>query len=236
MRPSGGGLPVALALMAAVLIAACAAPTKTEVSFEAGPSLSSLAAGGVVLFPSFHEHPDAREADFVRCLRGEFATRLPSQLGLMDTPAFQDALFPWFEAANAPKTVEQLNSLLARPIVRDRIASLGVRYLLVIASAARSDGFPGIICGAGYGGGGCLGVLWDDKTHRAQAVIWDLEKGTQSGTLVATSSGRSVGLAFGIPVLFIAGTEASACEALAAELIRLLASPLGSDVEPGRQR
>jgi hypothetical protein len=229
MRQSRGGLPVELALMAAVLIAACAAPTKTEVSFEPGSPTSSLAAGGVVLFPSFHDHPDAPEAAFIRCLRGEFLKRRPSQLRMMDTPAFQDALFPWFEAANAPRTVEELNSLLARPMIRDRIASLGVRYLLVIASAARSGGFPGIICGAGYGGGGCLGVFWEDKTHRAQAVIWDLEKGAQSGTLVATSSGRSVGLAFGIPILFIAGTENSACEALAAELLRLLASPVNSE-------
>jgi hypothetical protein len=229
MRQSRGGLPLDLVLIAAVLMAACAAPTKTEVSFAPGPHTASLAAGGVVLFPSVREHPDAREAGFVRCLRGGVAKRLPSQLSLMDTPSFQDALFPWFEAENAPRTVEELNSLLGRPMIRDRIASLGVRYLLVIASAARSDGFPGIICGAGYCGGGCLGVFWEDKKHRAQAVIWDLERGAPSGTLVATSSGRSVGLAFGTPLVFIAGTEASACEALAAELVRLLASPVDSE-------
>jgi len=49
-----------------------------------------------------------------------------------------------------------------------------------------------------------------------------------SGTLVATSSGRSAGLAFGIPVLFIAGTEASACEALAADADPLARRPGGS--------
>jgi len=55
-----------------------------------------------------------------------------------------------------------------------------------------------------------------------------------SGTLVATSSGRSAGLAFGIPVLFIAGTEASAYEALAAERVRLLAGPV--DLETSKKR
>jgi len=45
---------------------------------------------------------------------------------------------------------------------------------------------------------------------------------------VATSSGRSAGLAFGIPVLFIAGTEASACEALAADADPLARRPGGS--------
>jgi hypothetical protein len=51
---------------------------------------------------------------------------------------------------------------------------------------------------------------------------------------VPTWSGRSAGLAFGIPVLFIAGTEASACEALAAERVRLLAGPV--DLETSKKQ
>lgn len=214
-----------------MLLAACAAPTKTDVSFEAGkPPLAS--GGGIVLFPGYREQTNANEADFVRCLKKEFSQRMPRQFQLVETAAFQDVLFPWFEGENAPRTVEQLNTLLARPLVRERIASLGVRYLLVIASAGQSDGFPGVICGAGYGGAGCLGVMWEDKTHRAQAVIWDLALGVASGTLSATSTGKSVGFAFGIPVLFIADTQKHACQALAEELVHLLSN--AASLPPGR--
>lgn len=216
-----------LASILAMLLAACAAPTKTEVSFEAGKLPPLAAGGGVVLFSAYREQMNPDEADFVRCLRKEFSARMPGQFRLVDTVAFQNALFPWFEPETAPRTVEQLNALLARPLARQRIAVMGVRYLLVIASAESADGFPGIICGAGYGGAGCLGVYWEEKVQRARAVIWDVERGMESGAMAATSSGKSVGFALGIPVLFIAKTRENACHALADELARLLSDAAG---------
>lgn len=218
----------ALALLAATLVAACSAPTKTVVSFEPGASVLPAAGSRIVLYSGDNEQPNADEAMFLRCLEKEFSKRLPSQFSILDKAVFQDALFPWFEAEIAPRTVEQMSGLLAKPVIKDRIAALGVRYLLVVASAGPSDGFPGIICGAGYGGGGCLGVMWEDKTNRVTAVIWDLVLGVESGSLSATSTGKSIGFALGFPVLFLADTKREACRAVANELASLLSKAGGS--------
>jgi len=205
-----------------MLVSACPAPTKTEVLIEGG--VRSLQAGheAVVLFPTHRERAGAGGAEFIRCLKKDLEEQVAHRVKIMDAARFQDALFPWFDAQHAPSTIEELNTLLARSLVRERIASLGVRYLVNIASTAGSDGFPGMFCGGGYGGGGCLGVSWEDKTHRVQAVIWDIVKGVESGTLSTVTSGRSVGFAFVVPIVFVAYTEKDACKALAAELGRLL--------------
>lgn len=224
MMRSPPSWPFLLVLLTAFFAAACSAPTRTEVSLEPGTASEQAGRGGVVLFPGTREQANPGEAAFIQCLTKEFSRRVSSEFRVMDTAAFQDALFPWFEAEKAPRTVEELNRLLARPQVRERITALRVRYLLVIASAESSDGFPGMICGGGYGGAGCLGLFWEDKTYRARAVIWDMAQGIESGSLAATSMGKSVGFALGIPILFIADTQEGACHVLAAELARLLST------------
>lgn len=232
-----------LACLAAVLVSGCAAPTRTDVSFDPASRSVQATREAVVLFPSYVEHGNgattsdgqsnrapqgAGEADFMRCLKKELEKNVSHRVKLIDAARFQDALFPWFEPMHAPSSVKELEALLARPVVRQRIASLGVRYLVNIAGSAESDGFPGMICGAGYGGGGCLGLAWENKTHRVHAVIWDVVQGTQSGALSTRTSGRSVSFAFVIPIIFVANTEGDACKALASELGRLLVDTAGA--------
>ena len=232
-----------LACLAAVLASGCAAPTRTEVSFDPAPRSVQPTRDAVVLFPAYvapgygattsngQPNPgqhNAGEADFMRCLKKELEKNVSHRVKLVDAATFQDALFPWFEPTHAPSSVKELEALLARPVVRQRIASLGVRYLVNIAGSAESDGFPGMICGAGYGGGGCLGLSWENKTHRVHAVIWDVVQGTQPGSLSTKTSGRSVAFALVIPIMFVANTEGDACKALASELGRLLVDTAGA--------
>ena len=232
-----------LACLAAVLASGCAAPTRTEVLVDPAARSVQATRDAVVLFPAFvdpgyaaatsngqpsREQQGAGEADFMRCLKKALEKHVSHRVRLVDAATFQDALFPWFEPTHAPSNVKELEALLARPVVRQRIASLGVRYLVNIAGSAESDGFPGMICGAGYGGGGCLGLAWENKTHRVNAVIWDVVQGTRSGALSTRTSGRSVSFAFVIPIIFVANTERDACKALASELGRLLVDTAGA--------
>jgi hypothetical protein len=172
---------------------------------------------------------NAGEANFMRCLKNELEKNVSHQVRIVDTAAFQDALFPWFEPQHAPSNVNELEALLARPEVRQRIASLGVRYLVSVTGSAESDGFPGMLCGWGFGAAGCLGLAWEDKAHRVNAVIWDVVQGTQAGALSTKTSGRSVSFAFVIPIIFVADTERDACKALASELGRLLVDTAGTE-------
>jgi len=216
--------------MLSILTSACPAPTRTEVKRE--DALKSLrpTPEAVVLFPTHRDSAGGNEADFVRCLKANLEKQFSHRVKIIDTELFQDYMFPWFEVQYAPETVEELNRLLSKPLVRERIASLGVRYLINIARHSDSDGGgPGIICGGGYGGAGCLGAFWEDKTHEVYAVIFDIIKGVHSGSLSASTSGRSFGFAFIVPIVFLAQTETEGCKALAAELGQLLVGTTESE-------
>lgn len=204
------------------LVSACAAPTKTDIKLEVTPETLKATNEAVVLFPTYRKQPEVDEKEFMRCLRRELEKEVSHRIKIVDTATFQDSLFPWFEPQYAPSNIQELNSLISRRIVRQRIASLGVRYLVNIASTSTSDGFPGMFCGGGYGGAGCLGLAWEDKNHSVDAVIFDIVKGSKAGALSVKSSGRSIGFAFVVPVVFVAYTEREACKSLAIELGKLL--------------
>jgi hypothetical protein len=207
-----------VALWLALIAGSCAVPTQTHVSDQT-EAVHSIAAGeAVVLFPAQREPGATRGNPFFQCLDAEFARQISASLRVMDAGYFQDAMFPWFEAEQLPATARELDALITRPHVKDRIAALNVRYLVTIASVTDSDGFPGILCGGGPHGAGCFGVMTEERSTQMSAVIWDIVEGERAGEVSATSSGDSFGLAFVLPLLFLAYTEHDACKALATEL------------------
>ncbi len=130
-------------LLLSLLANACAVPTTTEVEITAANM--DVTDKAIVLLPT---NPQGSLADNVRlaqCLRSALEERVSRKLRVIDTAMFQDALFPWFEVQNAPRTVQELRALLSRPLVRERIASLQVRYLISITGGTEiGDAFPGV--------------------------------------------------------------------------------------------
>lgn len=225
-RSLGSRWPV-LALL--FLSAACPSPTETRVAVH-GTSESLAGAGqGIVLFPSLQGENYAADAQILECISRRLKSRLEPGTHIVGTTTFQDSLFPWFEAEQAPSTAKDMNDLVTRPLIRDRISAIGVRYLVTLAAAEETDGFPGMLCGAGYGGAGCFGFSWEDRTTSVSAVIWDLMKGMEAGSLSVTSEGRSTGVAFVLPIVFSARTDREACTALADRLAALLANKTRAD-------
>jgi hypothetical protein len=210
------------ALWLALFVGSCAAPTSTEISGDAEIATSTASNEAIVLFPTLRGPGKSYGGSIRQCLDTEFASKISSSLRVMDTGAFQNAMFPWFEVEQMPKTAQALDRLISRPNVRGRIAALNVRYLVTVASSTDSDTFPGILCGGGPGGAGCFGVMTEETSTKMTAVIWDIVEGEKSGEISATSSGNSFGVAVIVPLLFLAYTEHDACEALAAELSRRL--------------
>ena len=203
-----------------LLLFACASPTETEVSIEAEMPLTSGEA--IVLFPDQRRDDSPASSNFVRCLRTELAKGVTTHLAVLDTTKFQDAMFPWFEFAYAPQTADEMDSLLSRPRVQEQISALNVRYLVSMVLTRDADGFPGMLCGAGYGGAGCLGVAWEGKVSQLDAIVWDLKTGKEAGELTVSSSGKSLALGIIVPIVFIAYTDEDACRALAAKLSEFL--------------
>ena len=102
--------------------------------------------------------------------------------------------FPWFEPRYAPKTASELQALLSRSHVREKIVGLGVRYLVATAGATDTDDFPGVLCSY-YG---CFGLYVQDKITRVDAVVLDMMADDREARLQAKSAGTTL-----IPVFFI---------------------------------
>ncbi len=214
-----------IALVLPLLATACAVPTTTEVEVVA--ETLHVTDEAIVLFPTLRAGGLPTNAGFVRCLRTGLEKRVTPKPKFVEPAAFQDAMFPWFEFEHAPQTVRELNALLLRPLVRERIASLGVRYLISIAGSSDADCVPGLWCRGRRLAPPLqpVGLYWKNTTSRLNAVVWDMVSGDQAGELSVTSSGTSVTAAFIIPFYFVAYTEEDACEALAAELGQRLYDP-----------
>jgi hypothetical protein len=207
------------ALITAILVSSCASPTKTEVIHERKTQSFVFNHEAVVFLSTYRKRVEHEGTEFVHCLELSLAKDAVNPVKIMDSTVFRDALFPWFEPQYAPTTIEALNELLAKPLVRQRITSLGARYLVNISFiTSASDDFPGFACV----GTGCLGVAWESRSSQAHVAIWDIANGKELNALSVTTGGKSVAAGFVFPVIFTAYTEKAACTALAAELGRLL--------------
>ncbi len=212
------------AFLMCIAISACPAPIKTAVNVKGGDRLSKPSSGAIVFFPTHDDAATGKEVDFIRCLKKNLNKQFSKSVRIIDTGLFQDQTFPWFEPQYAPNTIDEMNTLLSQKMVRERISSLGVQYLITIASLSSDVNvkIPGIICGAGYGGAGCLGIYHDSKKTEVNVVIFDIIEDVRAVTLSANTSGKSYGLAFVVPVVFSAYTESAACKALSDKLAQLI--------------
>lgn len=147
--------------------------------------------------------------------------------------AIRDALFPRLEPATQPPGEEAFAELLGREDVRERLRGLGLGHLVAFSGGTRYEETRGmILCGAGYGGGGCLGFAWQDQSTRLQAALWDLERGQRTAEEEAGAVGRSVVPAFLLPIPLMANTRAEACRELGRRVARAITRSEGSAPAP----
>ena len=211
-------LPVAL-LVCAFAVAGCMAQvTQSESGLR---STSGLRVGEVYTILD-----DDKIAGLERSLPASMRDKMNAlnpDAAYLPSKDFRDALFPYFEPEIAPKTDQQLSSLLSRPIVRSRIKDLGARFLISIVGTTTIGESEGLlIAGASPGGGGCLGAEWAHKKSDVAVAIWDLEATQEVGTLEVSSEGVFSLVCFGLPIPLISATETAACEVAAEYVTRFL--------------
>jgi hypothetical protein len=79
-----------------------------------------------------------------------------------------------------------------------------------------------MLCGSGFGGGGCLGFSWRGETSVLDAALWSLGDGVKLGHESAVAKGKSVMPAFVLPVPIPARTHAEACSELGGQIARAI--------------
>ena len=175
----------------------------------------------VVILAKPHVDGTSSEDEFMDCV----GSKLASNAGIAVQPnnQFVDRMFPWFEPSTAPQRAEGVRRLLARPLIAERIAESGVRYLIWLDGNTRKiDSGGSMSCAVGPGVAGCLGFGWWEKESAYEATIWDLNEAKTAGTVSAKVNGTSAMLGILVPVPFIARVQATACDRLASQLREFL--------------
>ena len=150
---------------------------------------------------------------------GERMTTGNDALSVIPEKQFVDAMFPWFEPRTAPLRTRDLERLMSEPVVADKMAEFGVRYMVWLDGFTETSGRTGTIsCTVGPGGAGCFGFgSWeDDSTFDAR--VWDVASLQNVGTISTDATGQSYVPALVIPIPLIARVEANACIRLADQL------------------
>ncbi len=137
---------------------------------------------------------------------------------------FRHLAFPNLAPEAAPQSPHYLTLLLEHPQFQDRMSQEGIRYLISVSGETEQQDHGGIFCGGGYGGGGCLGVVWWDRESRLVASVFDFKQGRIAGEVRASASGRpwfAVVLIF--PLGLPAATETRACSELGEAVSKFIA-------------
>ena len=205
----------ALLPLLVVLLASCTSTTVDE--FRQGAT-GINSDESVVILGRRHSSDYETRAEFVDCV-GERMTTGSDALSVIPEKQFVDAMFPWFEPRTAPLRTRDLERLMSEPVVADKMAEFGVRYMVWLDGFTETSGRTGTIsCTVGPGGAGCFGFgSWeDDSTFDAR--VWDVASLQNVGTISTDATGQSYVPALIIPIPLIARVEANACIRLADQL------------------
>lgn len=202
-------LPGAAAVLAGVLwIAAASMPA---------PARAEPGAVGLVRWPS--GDAGAWTDQIEQCLTGALASGAPG-VPVVPSRRIRDRLFPLLESSTEPGSDAGLAALLHRSDVADRLQRLGLRFVVAYTGATtEAPSRGGILCGGGFGAGGCLGLAWQDEHTALSATLWDLRErhaaaggaGAETERIEARAEGRSVMPAFILPIPLPARTRDEAC-------------------------
>lgn len=217
-----------LVLAIVVGITACVSYPEPDIQTQQAAT-AGLAPGEMVTVLSVARTND--QTSFADCVHDAMSETEPD-LAIMPGRKFRDALYPWFEPATFPTSVDELTALLARPAVKRRIEELNVRYVAVVDGNTSRRNEGSFICTGGGYGGGCLGYSSEDRESRITAALWDLEQGASAGEVSAKTTGTNVSIGVLVPVLFFSATESAACDGLGHRLAQLMSGRAPLKAEP----
>jgi hypothetical protein len=239
---------IRLIVVASFILSACSAPVVKGTLFEGakptGAEATSLALKteeAIVVLSG--ESTTKDEAWPTACVR-DAIENADSNIRFMTPQAFRDATFPWFETHEVAEGIAELKD---KPSLSNAVEQIGVRYIVSVVGktgTVERDGWGGsgpgaglyigkhgfMFCGAGPGGGGCLGFLAWQRTSDVSAALWDFKRGILAAAIAAKVSGASAVPAFGLPVPLIAPTETGACRELGYQIARFVTTGIVPEV------
>jgi hypothetical protein len=158
---------------------------------------------------------------FGECLARELAA---ASARVVTAAEMRDRFYPWLEPPLDPQEARlHFLRLAGTPRGVERLRETGLRYVIGLTSTADTSGFWCILCGAGFGAAGCLGVAWGSHKTTVAAAVSDLYEGTTEARQ-AEESGGFLMPAFILPVPLWWNTKAEACADLGMAIRNRIAS------------
>ena len=196
----------------AVVGLACSGCVQTTVQGVRQAETQIDSGESIVILSRKHKTQGETEDDFVTCVSDSVNVG-NGALPILKEREFVDALFPWFEPKTAPLNMEDLATVIGRPIISRRIDEIGVRYLVWIeGTTERSDESGSLNCTFFSGGiPACFGFLSWESGSNYEASVWDVERGMSVGTLSSEAAGTSFVPAVIVPIPVIARVREKAC-------------------------
>ncbi len=215
--------PLRLVLVLICLLVQAACTTTTIDEYVRGETVLE---GGKSLVVMGRRHSGDYETEpwIVSCIGKKVGTGA-NALNIIGEYEFQDQLYPWFEPRNAPTSLARLQKMLAQPLLAEKVAQLGLKYIVWIdGSTQRGESKGGVSCAATIGAAGCFGFgTWeDDATY--EVAVWDIEKTVPVAELNAQAAGTSYMPAVVLPVPLVARVKSSVCSGLAEQIRNMFVS------------
>ncbi|NIB39835.1 hypothetical protein HBA55_09580 [Pseudomaricurvus alkylphenolicus] len=205
-----------LILLALITLQACTSVTIDE--YKASPSVQIEQGERVVVLGRRHSANYETEPDLITCI-AEVLGKDNDLIQVVSEREFVDALYPWFEPRTAPMRVRDMNRILTRAEVAERINGYDIRYIVWVDGNTETTSSSGSIgCSIGAGGAGCFGFGTWDKESDYEASIWDYQELESLGQISADAAGTSYMPAIVVPIPLIARVQKNACEAMGAQI------------------
>ena len=218
--PMKSGWVILLLLLMVSLWAGC---TTSQVQF-ARQTKTTIEARETVAILISTESP--LENDAVTCISDALRNARPG-VRVITPDEFRRNIFYYGYPDNDDERRRYFTLLANEPALRERIAKLGLRYVVSLHGGTEQHGEP--LLGAAGGGGAAItwfGMSWDRKS-RLEASVYDLKQVVEAGTIRALAEGRPwflcVGMGpFCVPMGAATFTESKSCTGLGAAVATFL--------------
>jgi hypothetical protein len=208
------------------LLAACT----TAVVREVRESSTGLGTGEAIAFLFERQFSlDAQrveESEIIGCISDAVRKAHPT-LRIVLPDEFRRTVFPDLAPEAAPNTQEYIGLLLNHPTFKERVATLGIRYLISVVGVTAQTGQPAV---GGIGGPGAAVLViagsWDRKSSLTASVL-DLQRGRTAGKVEASALGHPwLLIVFPSPLMIGAPafTESRACRDLGEAIAKFVTS------------
>ena len=220
MRPTVFTIP----LLAALLGGCAATTTIDEFRPTSAPIEISTGEKVVILGRRDAGHYET-DRDFVDCVGSKLRK---GDILVLEEEVFIDAIYPWFEPRTAPKSLKRLTRLMEEPMVKKKVASEDIRYLVWLDGTTETQGAAGSMsCSLTPAGGGCFGFTQWDKESQYEAIVWDLRDLTEKGRVRVDSEGTSYLIGVVAPIPLISPVKSDACSGLGKQLASYFSNGVG---------